>query len=571
MEDVGPEVAKSSGGLTELAKCSLQNPEQTTHALLVDKLKLALPLPLKQLPLPNEPGEQKPDTPCIFLRDWARFLLRTNNWHILCGLPDPDERRQEAIWTAFWEKYRAVEPMHPIYEMARQNKICLARCAAILLHSDEGRGRRRQSFLVVSYHSALGKGTRSSNARKVQKPWLKMSTNYCGHTFTTRFLCGVLPKASYVNDDVAFQSLLQVAASEALFMTNTGVPDKRGRKHFMVLLKVVGDWPWHHKGAGFTRSFNNVLKFARPAKKAPVGVCHLCKAGQDHYPIEQFLTKNPNWVSTMFTEPPFEKLPALAQVPHPQGKLENMWAFDVFHCWNLGTGKHYLGSVLALLSLREPGSNVDLRFNMLSSRYRMWCRENHRTPIIAKITKETINWTTSGVFPVGSWFKASLTDTLVDWVLDRYENENFEDEPLLVLACEAGKAMREALRILYAADFWVPAQEAKLAAQLGLKFLRRYSQAGTMAMEQNRMLFIVMPKAHALQHVWLELLTTASANDFAVNPISFAVAMSEDFIGKQSRVSRKVSSMTVVRRTIERYLQSAYDAWVSAGLIAKAA
>ena len=312
----------------------------------------------------------------------------------------------------------------------------------------------------------------------------------------------------------------------------------------------------------FIRSFNNAQKRA-VVKKALAGICHLCQGGRDNYPIEQFMTKRPTWWDTMYQQSPFEVLPVFAEIPHVPGRLEGLWAFDLFHVWNLGV------AILAMLSDTEPGSTIDQRFDMLSSRYRMWCRDNGQPAIITKISKDTITWSSRTEYPHGSWFKASLSNVLLDWVLDRADTEEFEDNQLLRLAFEAGRAMRDAMRRLFRSACWLPAAEAREIAQYGLKFLKRYSQAGTLAFQNDQALFAVMPKGHALQHIWLQLYRDSFSVDYCLNPLIFAVAPDEDFIGRNSRVSRRVSTQRVISRVTQRYLQAAYAEWLKAGLIAR--
>ena len=57
------------------------------------------------------------------------------------------------------------------------------------------------------------------------------------------------------------------------------------------------------------------------------------------------------------------------------------------------------------------------------------------------------------------------------------------------------------------------------------------------------------------------ILEQAETCGWAVNPLSEAAQMDEDFIGRPSRLSRRVSSRTVVRRTLERYLQGVFQKW----------
>ena len=572
VKDIGEQAARASGGLLELAKCNERNAEEATHHLLVGKLGLSLSIPLKPLNPEDHPiAEDDPEYLCLHLSDWARFILKHRCWHILAGLRKPDEQRELAIWREFWQRYRAVEPGHPIFQ---QENIDFGRCAAIVAHGDEGRGRRRTAFMVCSFHSCLGFGTNAATTvetetgkrQKVLKDYLKMTTNYKDHTYCTRFLCGVLPKKAYGPGEENLRNLLKVMASEARFMATTGIQDIRGHTYRMCMIKNVGDWPWLHKSGCFSRSFNNSQKHLS-VKKNPAGICHLCRAGQIDCPAEDYMTRVPKWKATMFQQSPFAKVPEFAVVPHPPNRLESLFPYDLFHTWNLGVGKNYLGSILAILVQREEASNIEERFETLTSRYIMFCRETQRSPIIFNISKETIQWTSMTMYPSGGWFKGSLTTNLFAWVQHRGRTEDFSDDPLLTRALEGGNAMEEALRLLYEADAWIGSSQAKQIAELGLRFLRRYSEAAKLAHDNNASLFVLMPKLHALQHIMLGLLDQSSSALFAPNPLIWSVQADEDFIGRPSRLARRVSAPTVVKRVLQRYLQAAYKQWVNAGYL----
>ena len=177
----------------------------------------------------------------LSLVDWASFLLKTNTWHILSGLMRPDAKRERCIWAAFWEKYKLLEPAHPVFGMARSNEIDLSRTAAVVMHGDEGRGRRRQAFMVLSFHSLLGRGTNLSTKKAVKKPYLKMKLNFKGHSYCSRLLSGVLPKHMYQKDDEVFETLLRASCDDARTMMTEGVLDANGNRFWMVCLGTVGD------------------------------------------------------------------------------------------------------------------------------------------------------------------------------------------------------------------------------------------------------------------------------------------------------------------------------------------
>ena len=444
VNDFGAEQASSVGGLTSLAKINLGNSERDSHQLLSNKLGLGLPIPLHNLA-----GGKGSEIQMIRLHEWAKLLLRTNSWHLLCGLVRPNPERETAIWASFWARYQKLDPGHEIFALAEAGQVELARCAAVLLHGDEGQGRRRQAVLALSFYSILGRGSKAALEREknegVKKHWLKQKTNFLGHTYTTRFLSGILPKALYSEKDATFHSLLEAIYEEANFMSRVGVKDHGQNVYRMVLLRTVGDSPFLHKSGGLQRTYANVVK--RPNQVAG-GICHLCQAGEDQFPFEEIATRRPAWASTRLTQSPFKAQPPAACVPHTEGALARHFAYDLFHTWHLGMAKNFLGSVLALLSNLEAG-NIDERFHQLTLKYRRWCRETSHASVVTKITKDTIQWPSTKDYPTGGWFKADLSTTLMEWFESLDGSLNIEAEPLLGIAMEAAKAINDFLRFLY--------------------------------------------------------------------------------------------------------------------------
>ena len=477
-------------------------------------------------------------------------------------------RTEEAIWTALWAKFQTLEPSHEIFKLAAQGKVNLARAAGIVLHGDEGRGRGRQAFTVFSFHSVLGNGTRASSSkdtRRVSKCYLKMKLNFKGHTYATRLLSAVLPLKLQHAHEECFSTLLRAAYEDARYMTMTGVEDLHGRRYHMVLLGTVADWPFLHKAGKLRCTFANVVK---RVDQVAGRICHLCEAGPHHTPWEEIATRNPAWAQTLNVASPFDELPPASIIPHSPGQLANHFKFDVFHCWHLGVGRNFAGSFLALLSNQESASNVDERFQQLTERYKAWCRSSGHSPLVSKITKELIGWSATTEYPTAGWYKADITTTMLEF----FESlEGGLREPLLQLALEAAKAINQFFRLLYASDVWVSPADAHKAAQLLFKFLRRYQQCAQDAHDECRPLFILQPKCHPLHHMACDLLQRSKAGLESVNPLAFSCQMSEDFIGRPSRLSRRVTARGTIRRVIQRYLQSAYTQWVHAGLLIEGA
>lgn len=543
--DVVETAASRSAGLVGLAQRNEKNSERDSQRLMVNQFGLSLPIP-------------------------KNYLLAGNHWHIVTGLVRPDWKREEAILEKFWNQYRVQQPNHPIFEKERLGQLRLSHCAPLLLHGDEGRGRKRTAFLVCSFYSILGRGV--LNRQKPRKaPYLKMLPNFHGHTYTSRFLLAALPKHMYSGAaSHVFDSLMELATDEVDFMFNVGLQHPERGNVRACLLNITGDWPWLAKSGNISRSFLNVQKHKETA--ACKGVCHLCKGGQPGYPYEQLGTRTPVWLGSLFSDDPFKTPPPFLRLPHVPGQGPALWFFDVFHTWHLGCAKHLLGSVLVLLAEREPQSNIDLRFEALSQKYLSWCKQRKKRPFVSKIAKEFVNYPTTRSYPTGSWHKGDLSTTLMDFVEELFLAEGWSDndDPMLRMAGEAVVQANSFLRSLYMADVWMQPPAARAAAEHGLRFLRRYGALAKLAFDSGRTLWVVQPKLHAHHHISLYL-PLGSERGPVLNPMCFSTQASEDFIGRPSRLSRRVTAARLCSdRVIDRYLRSCFHEWVKAGYIIEA-
>ena len=567
-EEFGDSSRVVSGGLAELARCSENASERDCKRVLVHKYQLALPVERSVLGVADNPSLK---FPILKMESWIQFLLRNSCWHILCGLVRRDKQREKDILTNFWSKYRKVCPTHDVFRLAAEGHLKLEKTAPILLHGDEGRGRKHSAYLVVSFRSILGRGIQAGETqkriRKVKKPYLKQLCNYKGHSFTSRFMISGMRKCDYSGENAeVFSALMSSCAEQAQSLATNGIVDSEGERHWCMLIGITGDWPWLHKSGGFTRSFHNAQK--RKNQQVAHGICHECKAGQHGVPFEQVGTKRPVWVGTRFTEDPFWEPSPFRIVPHSPSKLPALWVWDFFHCWHLGIAKRFIGSALVLLSMAEPGTSVDERFSSLSDRYIAWCSSNNHRCHIQKISKECIAWPTSRHFPCGIWHKGELTTVLMNFLESTFIERSFPGEPLLELVRQATIAINSAIRIMYRADLWLTISESCAVAGNGLRFLRRYEVLARQSMDRNLNLFEFAPKIHPLQKIFLQLHWGSEQNIEQLNPLSVSVQQCEDFIGRPSRLSRRVASGQITtERVLDLYLMACYPQWIAAGFL----
>ena len=505
------------------------------------------------------------------------MILRKDLWHTLSGLDKPDPERCRRIWRDFWCKYRQQNGGHPIFEMEAKGLIKLENSAACLFHGDEGRGKKKKPYFVMSMFSIMGKGTRASQ-RCQEERYLSQRLNYGGHTFLSRMLVGCLPKSMYKKDESALRGLLSFAGSEAKHMAVEGATNPRGERFWLVTVGCTGDWPFLYKAGFLKRSFYSGPKqstdgdgddFRGSTKnKEPSGICHLCVADQSGFPYEEMGRVSPNWLRTMNLVSPFASPPELLQVPHNPSRSSEFVCIDAWHSWHLGLGKNFLGSALVLANAHFEGSTIPLRFEAMSEHYLAWCKRHRQQPYLTKIAKETCHWDAS--WPCGGWNKGSVTTVVCAWLIAFCEEfmESVQRDELMLLTYQAAKHIHSAMEALYREDLWIRDSKAREIGQDGIESLFKYTVLAKKAFDSGKRLFALMPKGHILDHVFLTSLYLPSLTQFHIlNPMAHGCQMSEDFIGRPSRVARRVSRRLQVKRVIERYLRSVYFHWKEAGYL----
>ena len=523
-------------------------------------------LPIKLTSLPKKRGTRfTGDFKAISLTDWAQFLVDHDKWHVLLGLWKPNPAREKAILKEFWARFKVMEPGHGIWEEFSRHNVDTSVCCPLMFHGDEGRGRKRSAFLVCAYHSYLGFGTAAANSARKKREYCSMKLNYSTSTHITRMLTAVLPKMT--QDDVAFKAIMDFVAKDCLRMLRDGVTSAHGSKFHFAVLSVTGDWMFLAKAGNLARSFANVPKRPLGPQSRPKGICHMCRAGQLGLAFED-CRRQPAWKATLFeaTDEPFNQRPVLLQIPHDPAKPASLFKFDFWHAFHLGQGKSFTAAVLALLSDRMRSTSVDARFLELNEAFLEWCDESHTTPYLSGITKETIGWPDRSTYPNAMWNKGHVTTCMMKF-LEAYlykHRASFNDSPMLQMCYDACRIMNQAMEEMYRNDLWLPAGIANRIGLHGLQFVQLHGKLAKLAYDSNLALFIYMPKSHLVHHIFDEC---ADAVDWHLNPLCHGVQISEDYIGKKSRLARKVHPCQAIRRVLERSLKAGYKYWNEAGLI----
>ena len=558
-----PAAAESSVGLA--ARCRDTNAETDFHKL-AKACGLLLPVEMSHVSLLD--GEK---VGVLFLSSWAKCLLNLNLWHTVSGLDHPDDDRCCAQWGLFWERYRCLAPEHPVFSERSLEE--LQRTAAVLLHGDEGRSRKKTAIMILSAHSALGQGSQVDSDRKSVQEYAKQELNFRGHTWATRWLMALLPRSMYDEEKAGnFQMLLGHLVEDMQSLHSQGIRSPiTGRMHYMCVLNVMGDWPFLAKAFTWTRSFGNAAK-AETSKKAGTGICHLCLADRPGFPFEDFHSPEPRWRSTLNTVVPYTTVPVLMRLPHDPRDPGGFAGQDYFHGFHLGAGKIFVASALALISADFPGNSYDSRFKAMEQDFFAWCGSQKVHPYIRKFTRETLSWPVATAAPSGAWSKGSTTLALLRWFLHlcAARRATIEAGTLLHVAWSAAWHINKFFSMLYREKLWIEKEKALEISGHGFRFLALNSTCARLAFEARKPFFTYMPNLHRLHHLFFLMRDMAAKSPFVLNGLIWCCQVEEDFIGRPSRVSRRVHPRTVIRRTLERALESAKAKYVAKGFLVPA-
>ena len=564
--DVG-EVEAHWAGLSGWAGASLTHSERDAQKQ-ISKQKTRLDIPLSQMPM-SQAGKT---LDWIKPRSWFEFIFRKGLWHRLAGLDDSSRAGAPQVWSAFWTKLRGLWPDHEIFQIPG---IDFSRTVAVFLHGDEGRSLKRQAWMVTAGQSVLGfgfavpdtPGKTRKRSRSGADNDVALRVNYLGNTFTSRFVCSMLPKKCYEEDPTLYDNVLQVLTEDLLDLFETGLEGPDGT-HRVACVGVKGDWPYLVKAGKLLRNFNTAAKKGHSRAKDK-GICHACLAGRESMPYEEIATLTPRWWQSVGAETPWAQEPVLLKLPCRASNPATLFQPDIWHTFHLGIGRTFLACTMVLALPLCNGSNNDERFAAMTASYVRFCRQHKLQTHLAKITADTVHLKDK-LGPNGTWQKGALTTNLMRWLPVFLSELQVPLDSDLGKASRAASAMNELFGLLFRAEAFLTRDEAMRVGELGMDFMKVYYYLAVQAYNDKRMLYPLLPKLHWLHHFWLEARDNAQREGYSLNPLATACQQDEDMVGKASRLSRRVNARTAINRTFLRYLAACHTAWTEADLIRKA-
>ncbi|CAE7908201.1 unnamed protein product, partial [Symbiodinium necroappetens] len=419
VEDSPNDISLLPPALREFASIREKDAEEACHKLF-KKYGLTVPVEIETIDAGNE-GELK-KLPVVKISTWAKYLLDSGRLEQLTGVPEPE---MEPRLEEFWQRYRKLYPEHQVYVLA-ENQI-------------------------------------------VRKPNIKrdpMGMNYIGSTWSTHFAFGSLLR-SYINKDASCLDKLMAAFGQDMTdLATQGVWSENGEKRLWIqILGVKGDLPALGKIGNFVRNYSRVPK--KPSSKTPcVGICWLCKAGQEHpvhIPFEDFRPAAA-WKTTAFAERPWqEEPPILAAIPGLPDKPEAFFVTDFWHNFHNGLGKFWVANALAMFIYRVqiiPERSIEKKLEWLSADFISYCSRVNITPFMKEFTRDNLSMDSFDSYPQGLWSKAEVTTQTMLYLQDLCERfiEPHTPDKIFSGIAEATRLMNTFISVLYGEGFWIPAE-----------------------------------------------------------------------------------------------------------------
>ncbi|CAE7423345.1 unnamed protein product [Symbiodinium necroappetens] len=547
--DADPDVANglaSSGLLSDLRRQSKTGHENQSGKVF-EARGLALPVPLTSIDVGK--GKQHP---VLKVCDMLQVLAQKSKLPLFWG--STKLKTRSATLTEFWSRYRRQDAEHAIFEQQGQH---LDRVLPLQIHADEGQTLKKSGVMIINIQSPMGFGISTSDDIDDA-----MALNYIGNTYATRFLYTVCTKRAYSKKNkYVLDAILECLADELKDLFTHGVSLQVGKQNMIMYVATIGlkgDWPVQARIGNLTRHFAKNPVYT-PSNKS--GFCHLCRAGEINYPPYDYC-RNASWRSSFLTRVPWTTEGPLCRIPQSARK-ERMHRFDLFHTLHKGVFAELAGSGLVVLSdygLVGDGNfqtQLDAIYELLKSH----CQTANIALHMDGLTRHLLKFPGDYEFPVGTWFKGADTRAVCSFLesfLEHHVAQLAVPDPYLQSMLLACRSANEFLKVLYSSGLWLSRERCQRAAQAGFDFMKSYLETADAAHRLDKTRFKLTPKLHALLHVIEALAHGYERGQVWVwNPLGDACQMDEDWIGKIAGITTTVSTRSVHRQTLRKYLVNA--------------
>ena len=574
------------------SKTTPNNASRSAHAF-VNRWNLAWKVPFSEFNI-MDANEENVLVSYISPKSFVRFLLEKATELVMGGVRSLEQGRSQL--EAFWSNYENFHPTHRLFKEshpARSKRNTLAVC----FHGDEGRGKKKGNTAVLMFESCLGVGT-ASNIREKRRHDLcdecclkasgakrfKTSIGYMesasvpdnppacsfqehntkNNSYLTKFVLGVLPNELYKKTN-GLEILLDRICQDFKDLFENGL-EVNGEKWFVAMTGLKGDLRWYEKIANLERCFNKQIG-------SGLQMCHECEAGSPQLPWED-ASHFPCWGVHLYQNRPWHQTPSVATIPFEPaesegGQPERILRRDIFHNTKMGLLRDFAGSTVLLLIylgyFRDPDPGVSNARDVCLARahrhFYLFCTSTGGKAALRSFTPVFFNAKTQTEF---GWINAKGSDVtlLIKWIAVLSQgllNDPLDQAhiPTLKRIYLGAVCVRTWQRILYQHGLWLPRHCAMTVHQELHDFLQHYNALAYLCLTKHMFTgYAMKSKFHMICHSKHELglLLDDPGINFLPSPLMFGAEMNEDVIGKLARLSRRVDSRLLTKRTLQLYL-----------------
>ena len=335
---------------------------------------------------------------------------------------------------------------------------------------------------------------------------------------------------------------------------------------------MTGDFEWHHEAAVFSRCYAHV------GSKNDNEMCPFCLAGGPNYPFTD-VGDSPAWATTLDASLPWSQTPPLNRVPFSTSRPASLYRCDPFHILKFGFFKDLAACILlelcwlGLFDFSVPGElkNITDRLQRAHALFRLWCLAEKKSPTIRKFSLSVLHRKRASRHPFlgGKGADSVLVLMFLGFYirLRKPEISVPDTQRLLSAMLQTIDGGLTFTGMLQSHNIFMSAYCGRLMHQSGLRVLRGYTFLAARSIQQGTHLYALRPKLHYCHHLLIDLERQINGNQShdgnqghdgnqspVLNPGLWNCESNEDWIGKVSRLSRKVSPRLISLRTIQRYL-----------------
>ena len=594
--------AGSAGSASESAYAATKvhdtHGERDSHRIF-RKFGLTLEVPVSKLEVEATADAGPMSLPHLKVSHYCKLLLRKYPQLLLGGRELPEGT---TMLYEFWSKYRFFQPEHVVFSRFSQSQ--LGTVIPIMLHGDKGRGRAKLPILCASWETPFGlpkslrdKACRAKPRKKTEnggKPtWscgkralhqrvpevlddsecplklrrldeegdAEMTHNARGTTFMSRFLCTAIPSKVFKAHPQVVEVFLRELKNDLTDLFNTGFQDDKGQNFYLAIIGVKGDYEWHAECAQFSRSYFNV------GTTRSHEFCPDCLAGSTQVPAFDGAA-DPAWSRTLHTVSPWSSVPVLNAIPFSEDPLKgpSLYRKDPFHTLKYGLLKDVVASSIWLLCQLgfydfdgDASKSIESRLGRAFSSFSLWLLAEGKSTTLRKFTTNNFHKAKATQHPfIGGKGSDSVTACMYleffTKLLLREQNPPHED--LLVAILETCQGALDFIGVYHYHGLFLSPTCGAFQLQSGTKLLRGYLYLAHVSLNMGHKLYALRPKVHFYAHILYDLKVQVERRDPAILNYSgiYNAEANEDFIGRISRISRKVSPKLASKRTIDRYL-----------------